>query len=810
MKCETVQFSITKVLSLRRFRESIGSGAADRTRVSVVRTGANILGRSFIAAVLMSTSFLLVARAAEPGVLRSIQAVHLLSNADASHAIPFDAEATVVYSRGYENLLFVQDGDSALFVRPPTKEAFLPGDRILVKGKTQGSFRPLIVASAITLLRHGSLPKSAFVSFNDLIRAQYDSRLVTVQATVRAADLVVNPTGPIRSSCLQLLMDGGRIEAYVDDAHESALKDLLDAEVEITGAAAGKFDDKMQETGIVLYVSSLADIRVLKRAGAGLWSLPITPMDQILSGYHVRDSTHRVQVHGTITYYQPGSAVVLQDGPKSLWISTHTREPLQIGDLADGTGFPDARDRLLTLTDGEIHDSHILAPIEPQPATWRQLGFWSSNEPDGHQNDLVSIDGQIVTAVRQATQDEYVVVSDGRLFTAIYRHPRGSALVPPMRWIAQGSRVHVTGICTVIDSNAISPGEEAPFNILLRSFDDISVIAKPSMLNVANLVLIVGLLLALLVAAGARAWVMERKVRHQNAEIAYAERRRGRILEDINGSRPLAEILEQITELVSFKLQGAPCWCQIIDGAQLGNCPVNPAPFRIVNEPIPARSGPPLGTMYAAFDPVAQLRADESATLSMAAGLATLAIETRRLYSDLLRRSEFDLLTDTHNRFSLENNLEHQIEHARETAGVFGLIYIDLNEFKQVNDVYGHQAGDLYLQEVAIRMKSQLRGVDMLARLGGDEFAVVLPSIHSRREAEEVAERLERSFDEPYLWEGYVFHGSASVGVALYPEDGATRDALLSAADAAMYVAKQTKRHVDKLLAAQQNSEANS
>jgi len=810
MKCETVQFSITKVLSLRRFRESIGSGAADRTRVSVVRTGANILGRSFIAAVLMSTSFLLVARAAEPGVLRSIQAVHLLSNADASHAIPFDAEATVVYSRGYENLLFVQDGDSALFVRPPTKEAFLPGDRILVKGKTQGSFRPLIVASAITLLRHGSLPKSAFVSFNDLIRAQYDSRLVTVQATVRAADLVVNPTGPIRSSCLQLLMDGGRIEAYVDDAHESALKDLLDAEVEITGAAAGKFDDKMQETGIVLYVSSLADIRVLKRAGAGLWSLPITPMDQILSGYHVRDSTHRVQVHGTITYYQPGSAVVLQDGPKSLWISTHTREPLQIGDLADGTGFPDARDRLLTLTDGEIHDTHILAPIEPQPATWRQLGFWSSNEPDGHQNDLVSIDGQIVTAVRQATQDEYVVVSDGRLFTAIYRHPRGSALVPPMRWIAQGSRVHVTGICTVIDSNAISPGEEAPFNILLRSFDDISVIAKPSMLNVANLVLIVGLLLALLVAAGARAWVMERKVRHQNAEIAYAERRRGRILEDINGSRPLAEILEQITELVSFKLQGAPCWCQIIDGAQLGNCPVNPAPFRIVNEPIPARSGPPLGTMYAAFDPVAKLRADESATLSMAAGLATLAIETRRLYSDLLRRSEFDLLTDIHNRFSLENNLEHQIEHARETAGVFGLIYIDLNEFKQVNDVYGHQAGDLYLQEVAIRMKSQLRGVDMLARLGGDEFAVVLPSIHSRREAEEVAERLERSFDEPYLWEGYVFHGSASVGVALYPEDGATRDALLSAADAAMYVAKQTKRHVDKLLAAQQNSEANS
>ncbi len=807
MISEISECNITKVLDQIRSWKRRRIRAADRD--CVVRVIGNIVARSLVAALVTAASFPLAAKAAEPVLLTSLQAVHLLSNTEASQAVPVAAEGTVVYSRGYESLLFVQDGDVALFVRPPAPMGFLPGDRIFIKGKTQGSFRPLLVASAITLLHHGALPKPVSVTFDELIRAHYDSRLVTVRATVRTADLVVTPGAPIRSASLQLLMEGGHIEVYLDDAHESALKSLLDSEVEITGAAAGKFDDKMQETGIVLYVSSLANVKVLKRGGTGLWSLPITPMDQILSSYHVQESTRRVQVHGTITYYQPGSAVVLQDGSKSLWISTHTREPLQIGDLADGTGFPDAHDRLLTLTDGEVQDSHILAPIKAQPTTWRQLGFWSSNEPDGHQNDLVSIDGQIVTAVRQATQDEYVVTSDGRLFTAIYRHPRSSAILPPMRWIAQGSRVHVTGICTVIDSNAINPGEEAPFNLLLRSFDDISVIAKPSMLNVRNLVLIVGLLLVLLLAAGARAWVMERKVRHQNAEVAYAERRRGRILEDINGSRPLAEVVEQITELVSFKLHGAPCWCQIVDGAQLGNCPANVVPFRIVSEPIPARTGPPLGTVYAAFDPLAKPSEEESAILSMAAGLATLAIETRRLYSDLRRRSEFDLLTDIHNRFSLENNLEQQIVHARETAGIFGLIYIDLNEFKQVNDVYGHQVGDQYLQEVAIRMKRQLRTVDMLARLGGDEFAVLLPSIHSRREAEEIAERLEKSFDDPCPLDGNLLRGSASVGVALYPEDGTTRDTLLNAADAAMYVAKQTRRHVDNLLAAQQNAEAN-
>jgi len=121
------------------------------------------------------------------------------------------------------------------------------------------------------------------------------------------------------------------------------------------------------------------------------------------------------------------------------------------------------------------------------------------------------------------------------------------------------------------------------------------------------------------------------------------------------------------------------------------------------------------------------------------------------------------------------------------------LIYIDLNDFKQVNDTYGHHVGDLYLQQVAIRMKYQLREVDMLARLGGDEFAVLLPKVRNRTEVEEIALRLERCLDTPFATEGHAVHGSASVGIGLYPEDGTTRDSVLSAADAAMYVNKQMR-----------------
>src|SRR5208337_5343300 len=167
-------------------------------------------------------------------------------------------------------------------------------------------------------------------------------------------------------------------------------------------------------------------------------------------------------------------------------------------------------------------------------------------------------------------------------------------------------------------------------------------------------------------------------------------------LEDINGSRPLAEIVEQITELVSFKLHGAPCWCQIAGGARLGNDPPNADALRIVRENIPARSGSSLGVLAAALDPLCPPTAIEQDALSMGARLAMLAIETRRLYSDLRHRSEFDLLTDAHNRFSLDKQLDAFIEEARSSAGIFGLIYIDLDDFKRVNDLYGHQAGDLY------------------------------------------------------------------------------------------------------------------
>jgi diguanylate cyclase (GGDEF)-like protein len=266
------------------------------------------------------------------------------------------------------------------------------------------------------------------------------------------------------------------------------------------------------------------------------------------------------------------------------------------------------------------------------------------------------------------------------------------------------------------------------------------------------------------------------------------------VLEDLNGSRPLKEVIEQITDLVSFKLRGAASWCEIKDGPSFGQRPAIITSQRVVAREIHGRSGVFLGTLFAALPSFVKPSPDESAALALGTGLAKIAIETSNLYQAMVYRSEFDLLTDIPNRFSLEKQMETLIHEARTSGRVFGFVFIDLDRFKEINDQYGHQAGDVYLQEVAQRMKRQLRPGDMLARLGGDEFAVIVQPVHNRTEVEEIAARLEHCFDESFAVEGGQIFGSASVGIALYPEDATNRDGLLSTADAAMYVAKQARK----------------
>jgi diguanylate cyclase (GGDEF)-like protein len=739
--------------------------------------------------------------ATAPAALTTLREIHVLSSAEAARGLPVSFEGTVIYYNKSDIDLFVQEDGVGIYVQTTMGADLTLGDRVLVRGHTRDSFRTDIIGDSVIVLHHGAPPEPLAADFDQMISSQLDCMRVSVHAVVRSADMVVD--GNRYDLYMHLLMDGGYIDASVVASNATMIKELLDSEVVVTGAVAGKFDSKNQLTGILLQIPELADVKILKRANMDPEALRITPMNEILSSYHVRDFTRRIRVQGTITYFEPGSAIVLQSGTKSLWINTQSEKRQRLGSLADVTGFPNAGGGSLTMTLGEITNTDIQSPITPRPVTEPELAAGT------YEFDLISAEGQVLTSVRQATQDEYVLVAGGHIFPAIYHHVDAAdgVQIPPMKLIPVGSEVRVTGISMVTYGSNPFQGPVS-FSLLMRSPGDITVVATPSWLTVRNLIWLVSLLVLVVLAFAVRQWILERKVHRQTVALAnrieakaalerrmaQLEQRRSRILEDINGSRPLAEIIEQIAGLVSFTLNDSPCWCEIADGATLGTSSTDILGQRILQQDIVSHSGQMLGKIYAALGEHNESPGEETEALTTGAGLATLAIETRRIYSDLVYRSEFDQLTDIHNRFFLDKHLDRCIEEARQTAGCFGLIYIDLDKFKLVNDVYGHHVGDLYLQEVALRMTRQLRAVDILARLGGDEFAVLIPSVRNQADVKDVAIRLERCFDEPFAVEGYVLQGSASVGIAIYPEDGTTKDSMLTAADAAMYVGKQTGR----------------
>jgi diguanylate cyclase (GGDEF)-like protein len=313
---------------------------------------------------------------------------------------------------------------------------------------------------------------------------------------------------------------------------------------------------------------------------------------------------------------------------------------------------------------------------------------------------------------------------------------------------------------------------------------------------VRNLAIVLGVLLVLVFAAIGRAWLLERRLHRRDlATLSTIERWRTRVIDGINHAVPLPETLLQIAELLSFKLQAEHCWVQIDRLGAFGNsAPPGDPRFHIVEKEISAHSGEALGKICVAFPATTPDRRLTPDALENAVRLAALAIETGEKYSDLVRRSELDPLTKARNRFGFDRALAWAVEKARTTAGRCALIYIDLDDFKQVNDDFGHNIGDRYLQEVVTRLARQLRPSDTLARVGGDEFCVIIESVAAGTEVQEIASRLQACFDASFCPDKYEIRGTASVGWAIYPDDATTQETLLDSADTRMYLAKRQKK----------------
>jgi diguanylate cyclase (GGDEF)-like protein len=182
--------------------------------------------------------------------------------------------------------------------------------------------------------------------------------------------------------------------------------------------------------------------------------------------------------------------------------------------------------------------------------------------------------------------------------------------------------------------------------------------------------------------------------------------------------------------------------------------------------------------------------------------------QSQSMAQEMARLAQHDFLTGLPNRFLLTELASHAIGLAQRHKKQVGVLFLDLDHFKDINDSLGHAIGDQLLQSVAIRLVSCMRATDTVSRQGGDEFVILLAEIGQPQDAANVAENLLAAFDLPHQIGGHELHTSLSIGISVFPDDGADVAVLLQNADTAMYHAKTNGRNNYQFFSSDMNTHA--
>ncbi|PWV97115.1 PAS domain S-box-containing protein/diguanylate cyclase (GGDEF)-like protein [Hoeflea marina] len=225
------------------------------------------------------------------------------------------------------------------------------------------------------------------------------------------------------------------------------------------------------------------------------------------------------------------------------------------------------------------------------------------------------------------------------------------------------------------------------------------------------------------------------------------------------------------------------------------------------SNPILSHQGTVLGTFAMYTGRVASPGAAELELTHDAVRLAAIAIERKHAEDQINHLAHHDALTGLLNRTLLEERIDRAIGEARPERTCLSLVFLDLDNFKLVNDSLGHTAGDTVLSTVARRMQSCVGPGNTIVRIGGDEFVILLAGQADDPAANlEVLERIRAEISKPFMVDGHAFHITCSMGVATYPADGRSTETLLINADAAMYKAKEAGRDNFQFYTTEMNS----
>ena len=689
----------------------------------------------------------------------------------------------ITYYDTSAGVLYLQDATGGIRVKVDNIYKVNVGDKVELTGIPASGFRTEVANDPdIKVIGHGIAPPQS-IGYKDLAVGHGEAKLVSVRGKIVAANQErrLNVEQPYLK--LDLLMAEGKIEVHLHTPSSFHPESFLNSAVEINGVASNSYDVNAQLTGIDLYVAEVASIHVEQKPDAGARQLPLTSIDNIMQSRAETDTSHPVRVRGRITYYKSGDSAVLESDGKSINVQTWETGDLALGDVVDATGYLSNRDSSPSLRQAALVKTGSHEAVVAQSVTFAAA---SSGK---YADDLVSINGKVVSELQDSDSYTITVSADGHLVSAYLEQN------VPVQELQLGSVVRITGICRVLPGGASRAAHLS--HLEMRSIDDVQVLSQPSWFTREHFTEFLGGLTILAFAIAIWAAFLKRRVSNQTAWIDRSvtiARERSRILEMITSNHMLEELLTEICKSTAELLPGAECSYYLhLDDAETEKDTIVEGNANLFEVALTDSAGEIKGRIVVSTPDEKALAPDREQIFEVLSECAALAMRQSLLYRGLVHHSTHDPLTGLPNRRLCESRMDSALREAELNGGQLAVIYIDINKFKPVNDKFGHKVGDLYLQQIAHRLQGQIRPIDMLARIGGDEFVVIAPFPEGFDRSYALTGRLQACFDEPFSLDGEIIEGSASFGFARFPEHGTTAEDLTRHADHAMYVAKNTE-----------------
>ena len=664
--------------------------------------------------------------------LTKVAAVRSLTEAMAESAQPVKLTGIVTFNDSDWQQLFLQDSSGGIFVKYAGHPPISRGEKVTIAGLTNsGDYAPIVVAPKFLDHNPDTLPRPVPMTAKAW-SGILDGVLVTAEGVIHSVKGRQNPNH--LTFDVYTAFGPVHVVAAPEFGDMELLRRIEDSEVSVTGVGGVIFNARRQLIGLQIDVSKAADIRIIESGTKDPFQSSATPIDSLLRFSPTGRFGHRTRITGTATMIGDGFLYV-QDPTGGTRVEADAKG-LRVGDFVDVVGYPSPEGYSPILKDATVRLQRHDQPLPAQKITAESIG-------DGRfDSELVSTEGTLVSVQNSPDSVTLVLQANGRTLDAIlYMVTSNQHFVVP----SKGSRLRVTGICwvPVQDSSTylLLTKARVPARLIIPSSADVRVLQAPTWWNTQRAVLVAVTLFLAVCASLAWIAVLRRHVQRQGRALQKAKDKN----EAIN---KFIFVIQEVSRNKRFTAR------------------------------VPVEGDDEIGLLGTEFN-------------NMLSELHTRDVAKSEAESKLQHQALTDDLTGLPNRRLLSDRLSQALEMAKRDHSIVALLYLDLDGFKLVNDSLGHTVGDMLLAEVSRRLQSRIRKSDTLARLGGDEFTVVLTHLKGSDEAALVAKSLLEVLSRSFLIENHDINISASIGIALFPENGADANELLQQADSAMYSAKR-------------------